>query len=167
MRLTIKIIALANLWRVCYLKFSKNISWCFYKIALCTYIKHLSSQAVVAHTFNPSTLEAEAGRFLSSKPARTVEWVPGQTKLYRENLSQKTNQPTKNIYLYICVCVCMYVYMYIYVCVCIYIYPYVYICVYIHTYIIHTYIFLTLQQLKGWKFCFFNWFEWVCVWAYV
>ena len=27
------------------------------------------SQAVVAHAFNPSTWEAEAGRFLSSKPA--------------------------------------------------------------------------------------------------
>jgi SMC interacting uncharacterized protein involved in chromosome segregation len=27
------------------------------------------SQVVVAHTFNPSTWEAEAGRFLSSRPA--------------------------------------------------------------------------------------------------
>jgi major histocompatibility complex class I len=26
-------------------------------------------QAVVAHAFNPSTWEAEAGRFLSSRPA--------------------------------------------------------------------------------------------------
>jgi hypothetical protein len=31
--------------------------------------KDLGSQAVVVHTFNPSTREAEAGRFLSSKPA--------------------------------------------------------------------------------------------------
>jgi hypothetical protein len=31
---------------------------------------HSSSQAVVAHAFNPSTWEAEAGEFLSSKPAR-------------------------------------------------------------------------------------------------
>jgi hypothetical protein len=35
-------------------------------------------QAVVAHAFNPSTWEAEAGRFLSSRPAWSTEWVPGQ-----------------------------------------------------------------------------------------
>jgi hypothetical protein len=29
----------------------------------------LGSQAVVVHAFNPSTREAEAGRFLSSRPA--------------------------------------------------------------------------------------------------
>jgi hypothetical protein len=32
-------------------------------------IKYHMSQAVVAHAFNPSTWEAEAGRFLSSSPA--------------------------------------------------------------------------------------------------
>jgi hypothetical protein len=32
-----------------------------------------SSLAVVAHTFNPSTWEAEADRFLSSRPARSTE----------------------------------------------------------------------------------------------
>jgi hypothetical protein len=31
------------------------------------------SQAVVAHSFNPSTWEAEAGRFLSSRSARSTE----------------------------------------------------------------------------------------------
>jgi hypothetical protein len=31
------------------------------------------SQAVVAHTFNPSTWEAEAGGFLSSRPAWSTE----------------------------------------------------------------------------------------------
>jgi hypothetical protein len=30
-------------------------------------------QAVVAHTFSPSTWEAEAGRFLSSRPAWSTE----------------------------------------------------------------------------------------------
>jgi hypothetical protein len=30
---------------------------------------------VVAHTFNPSTWEAEAGRFLSSRPAWSTKWV--------------------------------------------------------------------------------------------
>jgi hypothetical protein len=37
---------------------------------------------MVAHAFNPSTQEAEAGGSLSSKPARAV----------RETLSQKTKQ---------------------------------------------------------------------------
>jgi hypothetical protein len=32
-------------------------------------IKNCSSQAVVAHAFNPSTWEAEAGGFLSLRPA--------------------------------------------------------------------------------------------------
>jgi hypothetical protein len=31
------------------------------------------SQAVVAHAFNPSTWEAEAGGFLSSRPAWSTE----------------------------------------------------------------------------------------------
>jgi hypothetical protein len=54
---------------------------------------------VVAHAFNPSTWEAEAGRFLSSRPAWSTEWVPGQPGLHRETLSQKTktkqNKQTK------------------------------------------------------------------------
>jgi hypothetical protein len=33
---------------------------------------------VVVHAFNPSTLEAEAGGFLSSGPAWSTERVPGQ-----------------------------------------------------------------------------------------
>jgi hypothetical protein len=32
-----------------------------------------SSQAVVAHAFNPSTWEAETGRFLSSRPTWSTE----------------------------------------------------------------------------------------------
>jgi hypothetical protein len=39
---------------------------------------------MVAHTFNPSTREAEAGGFLSSRPAWSTEWVPGQPRLHRE-----------------------------------------------------------------------------------
>jgi hypothetical protein len=52
------------------------------------------SQAVVVHAINPSTWEAEASRFLSSKPAWSTEWVPGQPELYRETLTQqnKTKQ---------------------------------------------------------------------------
>jgi hypothetical protein len=44
---------------------------------------------VMAHTFNPSTGEAEAGGFLSSRPAWSTEWVPGQPGLYRKTLSWK------------------------------------------------------------------------------
>jgi hypothetical protein len=44
---------------------------------------------MVAHTFNPSTLEAEAGGFLSSRPAWSTEWVPGQPGLHRKTLSRK------------------------------------------------------------------------------
>jgi hypothetical protein len=42
---------------------------------------------MVAHAFNPSTREAEAGGFLSSRPAQ-----PG---LYRETLSRKTKKKKK------------------------------------------------------------------------
>ena len=55
----------------------------------------LKSQAVVAHIFNPSTGEAVAGRFLSSRPAWTTEWVPGYPGLHRETLSWKTNKQKK------------------------------------------------------------------------
>jgi hypothetical protein len=47
----------------------------------------LKSLAVVAHAFNPSTWEAEAGGFLSSRPAWSTKWVPGQPELHRETLS--------------------------------------------------------------------------------
>jgi hypothetical protein len=48
----------------------------------------------VAHAFNPSTREAEAGGFLSSRPAWSTERVPGQPGLHRETLS-RNNQKTK------------------------------------------------------------------------
>jgi hypothetical protein len=41
-------------------------------------------QALVAHDFNPSTWEAKAGGFLSSRPAWSTEWVPGHPGLYTE-----------------------------------------------------------------------------------
>jgi hypothetical protein len=63
-------------------------------------------QVVVAHAFNPSTWEAEAGGFLSSRPAWSTEWVPGQPGLHRETLSRKKTKQnktkqnkTKHIYL--------------------------------------------------------------------
>ena len=52
-------------------------------------IKIYISQALVAQFFNPSTCEAEAGGFLSLRPAWSTKWVPGQPGLYRETLSQK------------------------------------------------------------------------------
>jgi hypothetical protein len=42
------------------------------------------SQAVIAHTFNPSTWEAEAGGFLSSRPAWSTKCVPGHSQGYTE-----------------------------------------------------------------------------------
>jgi hypothetical protein len=54
---------------------------------------------VVAHTFDPSTWEAEAGGFLSSRPAWSTEWVPGQPGLYRETLSQTNKQTNKQTYI--------------------------------------------------------------------
>jgi hypothetical protein len=54
------------------------------------------SWAVVAHAFNPSTWEAEAGRFLSSRSAWSTKWVPGQLGLHRETLSQENKNKQKN-----------------------------------------------------------------------
>jgi hypothetical protein len=48
---------------------------------------------VVAHDFNPSTQEAEAGGFLSS--AWSTEYVPGQPGLHRETLPRKTQKKKK------------------------------------------------------------------------
>jgi hypothetical protein len=66
-------------------------------------IKKTTGQlGVVVHAFNPSTREAEAGGFLSSRPAWSTEWVPGQPGIYRETLSRKnknkqtTTKKTKN-----------------------------------------------------------------------
>jgi hypothetical protein len=50
----------------------------------------------VAHAFNPSTGEAEAGGFLSSSPAWSTKWVLGQPELYKETLSQKTKTKQTN-----------------------------------------------------------------------
>jgi hypothetical protein len=47
---------------------------------------------VVVHAFNPSTWEAEAVRFLSSRSAWSTEWVPGQPGLHWETLFQKQKQ---------------------------------------------------------------------------
>ena len=55
---------------------------------------------VVAHIFNHSTWEAEAGEFLSSRPAWSTERVPGQPGPHGESLNpvsknKQTNKQTK------------------------------------------------------------------------
>jgi hypothetical protein len=52
---------------------------------------------VVAHAFNPSTWEAEAGRFLSSRPAWSTNWVPGQPGLHRETLSRRKKKKNREL----------------------------------------------------------------------
>jgi hypothetical protein len=53
---------------------------------------------MVAHAFSPSIREAEAGGFLSSRPAWSTKFVPGQPGLYRETLSPKEKKiDTKKI----------------------------------------------------------------------
>ena len=42
--------------------------------------KRRESRAVEAHTFNPSTWEAEAGRFLSSRTAKATQKNPVKKK---------------------------------------------------------------------------------------
>jgi hypothetical protein len=49
----------------------------------------------VAHAFNPSTWEAEAGGFLSSRPAWSTEWVPGQPGLHKRNPVSKNKNKNK------------------------------------------------------------------------
>ena len=49
----------------------------------------------MAHAFNPSTREAEAGRFLSSRAAWSTKGVPGQPELYRETLFRKSKKKKK------------------------------------------------------------------------
>jgi hypothetical protein len=56
----------------------------------------LSQWGMVVHAFNPSTREAEAGRFLSSRPAWSTKWVLAQPGIHRETLSRKTKQSKTN-----------------------------------------------------------------------
>jgi hypothetical protein len=53
-----------------------------------------ASRTVVVCAFNPSTWEAEAGGFLSLRPAWSTKWVPGQPGLHREILSWKQETTT-------------------------------------------------------------------------
>jgi hypothetical protein len=55
---------------------------------------------MVPHAFNHSTREAEAGRFLSLRPAWSSECVPGQPGLYRGTLSRKIKKKKKRKHIY-------------------------------------------------------------------
>jgi hypothetical protein len=65
----------------------------------------------MAYAFNPSTWEAEAGGFLSSRPAWSTEGVPGQPGLHRETLSlkkkKKTEKQQKHPQKSACLCLCL------------------------------------------------------------
>jgi hypothetical protein len=52
-------------------------------------LKSSRSQAVVAHTFNPSTWVAEAGRFLSSRTARATQRNPVSKKQEKKKKKKK------------------------------------------------------------------------------
>jgi hypothetical protein len=75
---------------------------------------------VLVHAFNPSTLEAGAGRSLSWRPAWSTELVPAQgetltglpyysiVRLFSLSLSLSLSlSPSLSLSLSVCVCVCM------------------------------------------------------------
>ena len=51
---------------------------------------------MVAHAFNPSTWEAEAGRFLSSRPAWSTEWGSRTARATQRNPVSKNKQTQTN-----------------------------------------------------------------------
>jgi hypothetical protein len=60
------------------------------------YVKTLG-RAVVVNAFNPSTWEAETGRFLSSRPAWSTECCLEKAKnKTKQKQKQKTNKNHKN-----------------------------------------------------------------------
>jgi hypothetical protein len=76
------------------------------------FLKRISKPGLVAQAFNPSTREAEAGRFLSLRPAWSTKWVPGQPELHTETLSRKTKQTNKRISIGNSIPICTWKHMY-------------------------------------------------------
>jgi hypothetical protein len=67
-----------------------NVKSSLFSAEICFFKKKKENKpGIVVHAFNPSTREAEAGGFLSLRPAWSTKWVPGQPGLYRETLSLK------------------------------------------------------------------------------
>jgi hypothetical protein len=57
-----------------------------------------ASRSVVAHVFNPSTWEVEAGGFLSLRLAWSTEWLPSSgiaRAAHRNPVSKTKNKKTK------------------------------------------------------------------------
>jgi len=69
--------------------FSGNISCNSHQKKTALWDKSVKSAVMVVYTFNTSTWETEAGGSLSSRPAWSTEWVPGQPKLGRKQKSLK------------------------------------------------------------------------------
>ena len=65
------------------------LTLCNIHIIFCQLNPSNAGREVVLHAFNPSTREAEAGGFLSSRPAWSTKWVVGQPGLHRETLSRE------------------------------------------------------------------------------
>jgi hypothetical protein len=57
--------------------------------------KDMSQLDVVAHTFNPSTQEAEAGRFLSSRPTWSTKVSPRTARAIQRNPVSKNKNKNK------------------------------------------------------------------------
>jgi hypothetical protein len=56
---------------------------------------------VVVHGFNPSTWEAEAGGFLSSRPAWSTKWHDSQGYTEKPCLKKKKNKKNEIIQIYL------------------------------------------------------------------
>ena len=60
----------------------------------------------MVHAFNPSTREAEAGRFLSSRPARAIKRkTKKQNPQNPKTQNQNQTKPNQKRKLFVCVCV--------------------------------------------------------------
>ena len=53
------------------------------------------SWVVLAHAFNPRTLEAEAGGALRLRSAWSTEGVPGQLRLHKETCPENQTKPNQ------------------------------------------------------------------------
>jgi hypothetical protein len=62
---------------------------------------------VVAHTFSPSTQEAEAGGSLSLRPAWSTDQVLGQPEEKQNTIYPCIYSVYLCVYVCVCVCVCM------------------------------------------------------------
>ena len=80
--------------------------------------------------------------------------IPSLTKSLLFTVFQPKSTYRVFLYIYMCVCVCIYVcvymcvYIYVYICIYIYIYMYIYIYIYIYMYIyvhIHIYIYIHIH----------------------